>query len=194
MSEPITAPVEPIIEPVAPIVEPQNNSVSYESHRKLLSEKKAIQKEAEELRVWRKEQELNKMQESGQKDEVIEALRKEIADRDEKFKSTTEKVAFDKFESQCVAMARDLNCDDTETLMMYMNKERMASIEIDDRLNANKDDLKRVIEEIKGLKPKLFEANSVNHNPITGVGFKKPEQKSVGDMSKDDIVTALRNL
>jgi len=193
MSEENTAPVEQQQEPAA-IVEPKTNSVSYDSHRKLLGEKKAIQTELHELRAADELRKQEKLQANGKQDEVILALRKELADKDANYKTTTDKVAFDKFEAQCVLKAKELGCSDTESLMMYMSKERMASIQVDERLNANGDDLTRVVNELKELKPNLFTGSNINHNPVTMAGFKKQEVKTLREMSKSDIVSQLRNL
>jgi len=169
-----------------------DNMVSYDSHRTLLGEKKKLQAERNELRQWKEEQELTALEAKGKDKEVIAALREKLKESDEKFQSTTKKVAFDKFAGQAREVAVELGCTDVESLMLYMNKERMASIQTDDRLNANKDDLKRVIEEIKMQKNNLFSGNNINHTPVTMAGFKKEEPKTINEMSKDELLAQIR--
>lgn len=175
--------------------------VSYESHRKLLGEKKDLSakraKELEELtalREWKSDQELKKKEEDGDYKEVISSLREELKDTKTKMGETTKKVAFDKFSDQIKNAAKQSGCVDAETLVSLLTKEQMASVQTDDKLNANKDDLSRLLGDLKEARPYMFDGNNINHTAVNIGGFKKKEAKTVNEMSKDELITNLRSL
>jgi len=172
----------------------QDKTVSYESHRKLLGEKKAAQDRLRELEAFKASVEEAKAIEEGNHTKVIESLREQLAKEKEEKGKITKTVAYEKFSSQVGKVAKELGCVDEATLMMFMDKERQASIQLDDKLNANKDDLLRVVNEIKEQKPFLFGSQTVNHTPVTMGGFKKPVEKTIADMSKEEIKAMARKL
>lgn len=178
-----------------------NQSVSYETYEKLLKQRKndqkknsAILEELEELREFQKSTQLQKQQEEGNFLEVIDGLRNDNKQLKQKIKETTEKVAFDKFSAQVKAVAKESGCVDTDTFMRLLSKDQMASVQMDDRMNANTEDIERLVSQFKENKPYMFGSHSVNHTPVNMGGFKKSEPKQVADMSKDEIVAALKQL
>ena len=180
--------------------EPENNQqpenqVSYDSHRKLLGEKKKVQDELNTLRAEKEAREQKELEATGQHEEVIKKLREQLADTEAKHKTTTEKVAYDKFSSQVSRVAKEMGCVDTRTLNEVMTQAQMAGVQLDDKLNANGEDLTRLIEEMKQDRPALFGTSKVNHTAFTGnTGFKKPEPKGLHDMSKEELIASLKIL
>ena len=180
--------VSDVIDEIKPVL---NDTVSFDTHRKLLGEKKSLQAKLDEATTWRKDQEQAKQIQDGNHQEVITSLREDLKKERTTNLETTQKVAFDKFSNQVSAVAKDLGCVDTSTLTSLMTKEQMASVQIDDRLNANSDDLTRLVAEMKEARPYMFGGQTINHSPVSGASFNN-KPKMLNDMSKDDIVGQLK--
>lgn len=79
MTDPIVPSVtDPILDPAAP--NPSEKSVSYETHRRLLDEKKKLQAKADELEAKSKERELADLTAKGDTQKLLDLARKEAAD------------------------------------------------------------------------------------------------------------------
>lgn len=79
MTDPIVQPVaDPNLDPAAPIT--PEKSVSYETHRRLLDEKKKLQARADELEAKAKERELADITAKGDTQKLLDLARKEAAE------------------------------------------------------------------------------------------------------------------
>lgn len=78
----MTDPANPsVTDPSAlPVEAPLKDSVSYETHRKLLDEKKKVQARAEELEAKFKERELSDLTAKGETSKLLELARKEASE------------------------------------------------------------------------------------------------------------------
>ena len=165
-----------------------SDTVSYESHQKLLSQHKNQRARLQELEEFKKNMELKAEEEKGNLTGVIETLRNELREERERVKKTTEKIAFDKFSSQVKSVAKEHGCVDTDGLMKLLSKEQIASVQVDDKLNANTDDIQRLIGQFKEKKSYMFGSRPVNHTPVNlGGGFRKEEPKPLKGMTKEEI-------
>ena len=169
------------------------DTVPYASHLKLLAQRKTDQEELNTLKDWKKEQEQKKQEEDGNYKDVITSLREELATVKTETSETKKKIAFSKFSSQIADVAKESGCVDTETLIALLNKKQMASVQVDDDMNANKEDMARLVGELKESKPYMFGATNVNHTPLNVGGFKKTEVKTVAAMTKEEIAAQLRS-
>lgn len=169
----------------------QGNQVSYDSYRKLLGEKKAVQEKLRELEDFKSAMELEKKERLGQHEEVINSLREENKRLKNENTLTKQNFAYSKFEDQVKSFAVKEGCVNPDKLLRLMTKEQIKAVEITDNFEANKDDLKRLMTTLKEEHADigLFKATSANFTPVTGTS--KPEKKSLAEMSKDEILNQL---
>ncbi len=104
----------PVGEPTKPPEAPVERSVSYESHQRLLNEKKTVQKQFDEMRSRIEQYEQEKLESEGKLKELNDNLKKQLAkSNDEKAqlaKTVQDKVIF----SQFARKAQELGCVDVK--------------------------------------------------------------------------------
>lgn len=173
------------------------DKVAYETHRKLLGEKKKLQSEFQALQDEINSMRLEKKQAEGNKDEVIASLRQEV----DKFKTQAQDVkrnyVVNTIASQIKTEAINRGCVDGDALLKLMSKDDLNSVEIDDNFNVNMDDLSRVLDGAKERFSKigLFKAPKANVSDVgSNINSFTSEEKSTKDMSKEEIKQMLRNL
>ena len=173
------------------------DKVAYETYRKVLGEKKKRDAEVQELRDRLNAIELDKKQAEGNKDEVIASLRSELEKSKSQVSETKKNFAWNIMQSQIKSEAVNRGCKNPDGLIRLLSKDDLASIEIDDQFNVNKDDLSRVLDGVaernadwdifKKESKKVHDVNnSVNH-------FKTPPKK-LDDMSTEELEQELARL
>lgn len=167
---------------------------SYESYRELLGEKKELQQKYRELKAWREEVDLKEKEQQGKHKEVIDSLRSENKKLKDDLLMKTKSFAYSKFEEQIKYEAAKNNCVNPDKLMKLLTKDQIKSVQVDDTFKVNKDDLTRLMNDLKDEHKDigLFKNTNVNVNNVTG-DF-KAEKQDLTKMSKDDIISRLRSL
>lgn len=157
-------------------------------NKELLNELRVAREKAKELEIWKADLELKEKEQKGQLTEVIASLRDENKTLKERMENQVKEASFKKFQNEVSLLANEYGCGDTELLFAAMTKEEMASVEVDDKFNVNKDDAKRLIESIKARKPILFSNSKVNINNVATGFNNRPatEGKNIKEMSADE--------
>ena len=169
------------------------DSVQYSSYQKVLGEKKKMQAEKDDLLNKLKDFEQRDLELKGKDKELIDTLRKESKEKEEKLSSVVQKFAMKQIESQLSAEAAKHGCVDPDALSKFID---VKSLEFDpENFAVNKDDLKREMEKVVKDKPYLFKkpAPKINDLPLTN---NRAENKpvSVYDLSKEDLIKAWKSL
>ena len=175
-------------------VEPKKDDVvAHASYLKVLDEKKKIAKELEELRAYRQNVELEEKKKAGQHAEVITQLQRELEETKNKVSQERNQYAFDKFKTQFNAVALEFGCNNPEKLLALTNEEHMKMVGKDEGYNFSTESLKGLMTKLKEEHSDIgmFKLDNINHTPATKVSSIKG--KTLGEMSKDEIIAQLKN-
>lgn len=150
---------EPQKDQVASGDENQNNQdkVSYETYRRTVDAEKKAKAKADELARKVKEFEERDLAAQGKSQELIESLRSQVKEKEEKLNSVVGSFAYKSVESQLKEEAIKQGCVDIDLLLKAGNNE-FSKIEVDaeNGFQVNKDDLKRFFETTMQKHPMLF--------------------------------------
>jgi hypothetical protein len=137
----------------------QKDSVSYDSHKKLLGEKKKIQAAHEEALKRLQSLEQEKLEAEGKKDELLSNYRKQIEELEGKYKSAVGNFAFSSVSGKFTEEALKQGCVDTEILLAVAD---LKSLDYDDNFQPDLSQIKMMVEEFKKNKPHLFQKAAPN--------------------------------
>lgn len=176
--------------------ETKEDVVSYATHRKLLSERK---KDVEKLRRYESELEQfrqDKLSDEGKKDEVIDALRKQVSELGDKYQLSTNRFAKTTVSEQIKSALKAQGCINPDKAMRLMEVDDLNSIEVDDSYNVNSEDLSRVIDKFQKENEDLPLFNKVSGvkdlTPTNRVEYK--EEKSFNNMTSDELVNEAKKM
>jgi hypothetical protein len=188
MSNEQVLPVEDNLDPAGGEDKKPKDSVSYDSHRKLLTEKKKADAERVELARKLKEYEEKEMTAQGKTNELNESLRTQLKEKEEKLNKVVGNFAHRTVASVISAEATKQGCIDVELLMKAGD---FSAIEVNpEDFSVNEDDMKRFFETTRAKHPKLFSAGGPRIND--GLPGKQPpatpktfEQKTSAELIKE---------
>lgn len=161
--------------------------VAYDTHRKLLSEKKKTQAQLEELKKQLGQYEQQKLEAEGRKDEVIKSLRQQLSEKESILKEKDSRYAWNVVSGQIKSRATQEGCKSPDKLLRLLDKEDLSALEVDDNYMVNQDDLSRIIEKAKRENDFLFSARKANVNDLPPSGkVEQPEKKTVKDLSRKE--------
>lgn len=168
-------------------VQSTKDNVAYETHRKLLGEKKKQQSELSELRETLQKLEQDKLLSEGKKDELIVALRKQNTEEKEGRITDQNNFAKSSIIGKFEAMAKEAGCTDPDLLM--------SAIDIDDLQDALNDDysldlakVQKVIEDAKTRKPVLFQKQVGKIRDGVPNAISPQAKQNLDDMSQDELM------
>ena len=171
-----------------------NDSVSYDTHKKLLGEKKNLQTKFEQMQAEIESFRQEKMSAEGKKDDVINSLRQQLDERTREAKELKNNFAWNTVQSQIKNEASANGCVNPDKLIRLLSKEEINGIEIDESFNVNRQDLSKLIENAKKEHSDigLFSERKINVNDVTGKQKEfKPKQKSYDEMSVEELEAEL---
>lgn len=151
------------------------NSVSFETHEKLLSQRKKDQERLKALEEENKKYKQSALEAEGKKDELIAELRAEKEKKESEAKALQTRFAENVLKSQIALKAKEYGCVDTDMLYKAMDLEKLQVELVDTDLNVDTKSLTKHIEEIKGQKQYLFSVEAPaprDGNPGAGAGKK----------------------
>lgn len=185
--------VTPAVENNQPI-EVKNPDAVLAKNKELLGKLNTSKAELEELREFKKSIALSEEEKKGNYEGVIKSLREENESLKGEVKNVRKTTAYTKFEDQIKSAATKEGCVNPDKMMRLITKEQISSVEIDDKFNVNGDDMKRLMDSLKEEHSDigLFKSQNVNINTIGG--HIKAEVKTAKDMSKDELIAALKSL
>lgn len=171
----------------------EGKGVPHETHKKLLSEKKAETTKRKELEARIAELENSKLEAEGKKDELIAKLRKDLDGVSTKHKETLNGFISQSLNSQVESLATKMGAVDTDAVSKLLD---LSDVEVDPKtFKADQDSLETAIGELKKAKPYLFNkaAPKVNSKMPTG-NVKTVNGKALKDMTSAELTEALRSL
>tara|TARA_R110002167_G_scaffold198805_4_gene401935 strand:- start:3471 stop:4064 length:594 start_codon:yes stop_codon:yes gene_type:complete len=171
------------------------DSVSYESHKKLLGEKKGLQTKFEAMQAELNSFRDDKLSAEGKKDDVINSLREQLGVSQQESKELKTNFAWNTVKAQIKNEASAKGCVNPNKLIKLLSKEEISGIEIDDNFNVNTQDLSKLIENAKKEHSDigLFSAKTINVNDVPGAQKDfKPKQKAYEDMTDKELDAELK--
>lgn len=173
----------------------QENKVAYETYRKTLDEAKKAKSKADEMARKLKEYEEKEMAAQGKSQELIESLRNQVKEKDEKLQAVVGNFAYKAVESQLKAEAIKQGCLDVD-LLLKAGASEFSKIEVDaeNGFSANQDDVKRFFETTMSKHPMLFKKSApkfYDGNPANSV---EKNVLPIKEMKHDDLINAWKNL
>jgi hypothetical protein len=172
----------------------QDEKVAYETYKRTVDEAKKAKSKVDELAQKLKGYEEKELEAQGKSQELIESLRSQIKEKDEKINKVVGSFAFRSVESQLKAEALKHGCVDVDLLLKASSSE-FSSIEVDaeNGFAVNQDDLKRFFEMTIAKHPALFKkAASKFHDaaPVVNGDTKKDYSK----MNTAELLIEYKNL
>lgn len=156
-----------------------NNNVSYESHRKLLGEKKRLQDEFSAMRDELENLRSANLKAEGKKDELLERYKKQS----EQYKATLEekekKYRFKLVSESIKAKAIEMGCKKPDHLLKLGD---FSAVSVDDEYQVDSQALLEALEKSKSEFDYLFDGKSVKVHDIAP--NQKPGEEAPMDFSK----------
>lgn len=158
-------------------IKDQKQSVAYESHQKLLSEKKKMAERLAEMESKLKSIDEEKLEAQGKLKELNDNLKKQLSEKDQKLKSVFNEFAQKTVKSKFEAEAVKLGCIKPDALYKLVD---MSGVEITDDFGLNEEQLKSMMAEAQKEHSYLFkkEVGSVKdstpnpNKPDANIGLK----------------------
>jgi hypothetical protein len=167
-----------------------NDVVKYESYKKVLSEKKELQEKYKQLKSELDAIKEQKLLESGKEREALEQTKLKLKELEQKLSEQSRRFKERLITEQIKRKANENGCVDPDALIKLAD---FSSIEVDEEFNI-KSGLDEAIAKLKQEKTYLFKSNVSGVKDLPPVnnmeGFKN---KTAFEMSKEDILKALRN-
>lgn len=167
------------------------DSVSYQTHRRLLSEKKELQTKTQELQARLEALEQEKMAVEGNKDQLIESLKKQTKEASEKATRLANFFKFQVVSDKVERKAIEAGCVDPKTFVKNID---LTGIEpdIDNGFAVDEQAIQVAVENGKKNLPYFFtqpkpKINDVVPRTINGIPDKKPSE-----MSTEELLRALK--
>ena len=156
------------------------DSVSYESHKKLLAEKKKLQAERDEAAKKLADIETEKLQAAGKQDEVIQNLKADKKKIEDQFLNALGGFAQRSVETALEAEAAKLGCVDVGLLKKAVD---LGEIDVNkEDFSVDSDSLKKAIQGAQAKHPYLFKKAGPQFADGTPKGKQQGEQFSAAKL------------
>lgn len=152
-------------------------------NRELLAKLKEKSEAEQKLKEQLEQIEQEKLVSSGKKDELIESLKRQVREREEKLKGVTQTYALKSVDQQIFAMAMEMGCEKPEVVKKLAD---LSDVTVGEDFLVDRDALKMALEKVKDDVPALFKKQL--SAPRDGVPKHKQEgAKSVSGMSIKEL-------
>lgn len=152
-------------------------------NRELLAKLKAEQEKAKAAHEKLEQLEQEQLAHAGKKDELIESLKKQVREKDEKLKGVTQTFALKSVNSQVIDAARAMGCEKPEVIMRLAD---LSDVTVQDDFTVDQTALKAALDKVKSDLPELFKKTPAA--PRDGVPSNQVDKpKAIGQMSIKEL-------
>ncbi len=140
----------------------------------LLAKLKAEQEKARAHEERLAQIEQDQLAAAGKKDELIDSLKKQVKEHQDKLKSVTQTFALKSVNSQVMDAARAMGCEKPEVVMRLAD---LSSVSVSDDFSVDAEALKTALDQVKSQVPELFKRTPgaiKDGSPATSVTGQKP--------------------
>ena len=165
-----------------------NQTVQYHTHKKLLSQHKNAMTELSELRETVARIEAEKLEAEGDKDKLIESLKKQVHDANSKFKAAVGGIAQKNAMSAIVEEAVKIGCNSPGFVKKFLQDD-IGALHFSEDFEPDRDQVMELVTKAKVEAPALFgkpAPNVANHNSISA-GSMSETKVDVKKMSMEDL-------
>jgi hypothetical protein len=173
------------------------DTVAYDTHRKLLGEKKQVAAALAEAQARLEALEQDKLSSEGKKDELITKLQKATQEKEEKLKKVVGAFQYRAVSNKFVEKAKAEGCIKPDKLMALAD---LSSVEVDveNDFAVSEESVTTIIENLKKEVPFFFQKGTVNILDKTPNNNIETKQESSADkiakMSTSDLMQLARAL
>lgn len=177
-------------------VQPENedDKVAYSTYRKVLSEKKRRDQELEDLKKELSNRDLEKQQAAGEKDKVIESLRSQLNETEDKLKNKDRSYIWNVVSGQVKAKAASMGCENPDKLLKLIDKVEFETLEVGDNFDVNGEDLERLLTKAKDENSFLFPKKASGVKDLHPSDPPKPQPKTLSKMSDEELMKKLKQM
>jgi hypothetical protein len=166
-----------------------NSTVQYQTHKRALSQLKNAQSENDNLKARLEAVSNEKLEAEGNKDELINSLKKQMMEKDVKLKATVGSIARTQAMSAIVDEAVKAGCNSPDIVKKYL-EDQIGSLTFDGDFNPDREQVKLLIEDTKRTSPILFSKDAprvASHN-INAAGVSKTNKPDIKKLSIDELM------
>lgn len=173
-------------------IQESKDTVQYDTYRKVLAEKKALQAKLAEIDAQNKQSEQAKLEEQGKLKEVNDALRKEAEQLKKSLKEKDFKYGSKVLTQEIKSVAKSLGASE-DALDDIVKIGDWATVEITDDFEVKQESVKDILAGMQKSKPYLFKTSkpAPNDLPINGAKDKNPNvfsgAKDLSKLKHDDL-------
>ena len=177
--------------------ETKNDSVAYDTHRKLLGEKKTMQAALAEAQARLETLEQDKLSADGKKDELIQKLQKGVSEKEEKLKKVVGAFQYRTVSNKFMEEAKAAGCISPEDLKALADLSTVE-VDVDNDFAVSKESVTSIIEDLKKRVPFFFNKGSVNildKTPNNNIDTKQESPSSkIDKMSVSELMNLAKSL
>ena len=175
----------------------KDDLIPYSTYQKALNEKRNALAKAGEVREELDRLKQNELLADGKKDDVIDALRKQLAEVKEEYGSKTKAYATTTVKGQIKDALLRKGCVSPDKALRLMEADDLNSIQLDDNFLVNHEDLTRVIDKFQKENedlPLFNRVSGVNDLTPTNQVEYKEKPKDFSEMSKEELLEEAKSL
>jgi len=177
MSEPTVAPVvQPPVAPVEPEAKPVKDTVAYETHQKLLGEKKKLQERLDAIEAERRQKEEEELTKKGELQKILELREKEAKELREKLQAKEER---EQQARKLSAVLKGLGGSVDEKWFSVIGQE-IDQVLVNDQGEIEQMSVTSVVENLKKLWPEM------TRRPMPGMPNENPAPGSLGKIARSE--------
>lgn len=136
------------------------DNVAYDTHRKLLGEKKQVQSQLQEAMTRLETLEQEKLSAEGKKDELITTVQKKLTEANDKLKKVVGAFQYRAVSNKFVEKARAEGCLKPEKLMQLADLSQIE-VDVDNDFSVSDESVTSIIEGLKKEVPFFFQKNNI---------------------------------
>lgn len=167
-----------------------NDPVSREAYRKTVGREKALKERVQEMQNTIANLEQQKLEAEGNKDAIIESLRKRNEELEASNKSKDVNYTYNVISNQIkqTALEKGFKKERLNKLMKFVEDDTIRSVEVDQNFNVNRQDLESIVDAVKKEIPEFFGSNVKPKDLTPGkprnLGPKKPNEMSDEELDR----------
>lgn len=162
----------------------EKDSVAYETYRRVVGNEKKLKSELSVLREEVERFRQEKLQAEGNNTEVIESLRKQNKELDEKLKKTTNNFGWKIVSSEIKSVAAKEGCTNPDKLLKLIDDEDYKTLPVGDDFSVDTDAIKALIEKAKVQNADIGLFKTTKAAPVDGVPNSRPQKIDKVDLNK----------
>jgi len=182
-----------VVQEVETVVNDDKNTVHYDTYKRVLSKLKSRENEFDTLKEKYQTVQNDKLEAEGNKDQLIESLRKEVIETKGKLKATVGTIARSNAMTAIVDEAVKAGCNSPDVVKKFL-EDQLGELEYDEDFQPDRDQVKALIEDARAKAPVLFgkEAPKIaNHNNSSGGN--SHSVKKLKDLKDEDLMKIWAN-